>query len=229
MGRAEVGREQGPVARVGRTVEPRTGGGTRTSTQSSEDHQEEHERDHPARSCCAPPCSPASFRPCAGLQGPERSRVVDLNDVDQGLLARALGAAEEVVVDASARVEHGVRHAVLAAATGAVVERHGDDRLAVRRVGDAKAREATEARAVRGEPVDGLLASGTRAPRRTQARLDGLRETRGDAVVARIGLHVPARVDVAAEARDVVVAVVDGGRPVRARAREVRGGRPHAD
>ena len=92
-------------------------------------------------------------------------------------------------------------------------------------VRDAKPRQAPEARAVRRVPVDVLLALRPRATGGAESCGERLRQARGDAVVAGIGLHVAAGVDVAAEARDVVVAVVDGRLAVRAGAREVRRGR----
>ena len=151
-----------------------------------------------------------------------------LHHVDQGHVAGALRATEEVVVDAAARVEHRVIHLVLARASGPVVERHGNDGLTVGRVGDTQSRQAPEACPVGGVPVDGLFALRSRASSRAEARAQRLGQARGDAVVVGIGLHAAAGVDVATEARDVIVTVVDRDGPVRARAREVVGTREQA-
>src|SRR5262249_12081803 len=131
-------------------------------------------------------------------------------------IGRALRAAEEVIVDAAARVEDGLRDARLDGARGAEVEREGDDRLAVGGVRDAHAREAAEARAVGRVPVDALLAllAGVALP--APAGGFGLREARRDAVVAGIGVLAAVAVDVAAEGGDVVVAVLRLLRAVRA-------------
>src|SRR5215471_16157218 len=94
------------------------------------------------------------------LDRAERGRVVDLHDVDVGPVARAFRTAEQVIVDAAARVEHRVVHAVLDAASGSEVESDGDDGLAADGIGDAQAREAPEARAVGRKPGDLLLAVG---------------------------------------------------------------------